>query len=144
MIVEPSAEVAQRLGMVKGDLTVLRRRTKYLEGEPFLINDSYFPLSLVQGTEIMSPQDIARGANQVLAEAGHVQVRATDEITVRMPTTEEQQRLDLTPGTPVAYQVTTGYDRTGRALRVAITVLPGDRHVIILERPGLPDPEQDA
>lgn len=141
-VVHPPAEVAQRLGVDDDELVVVRRRVRYLEDEPFLTNDSYFRHSMVEGTEIMSPTDIARGANKVLAEKGHVQEHARDEIVVRMPTGEEQQRLDLTPGVPVAHQITTGYDREGNALRVAITVLPGDRHVIVLERPGLSSQEQ--
>ncbi|MFD2024035.1 MULTISPECIES: GntR family transcriptional regulator [Promicromonospora] len=138
-IVQPPPEVADRLPLADGELAVVRRRVRYLEDEPYLTNDSYFPFSIAEGTEIMSPDDIARGANVVLAEKGYVQDYARDEITVRMPTREEQQRLALMPGVPVAHQVTTGYDRNGRALRVAVTVLPGDRHVIVLERPGIPD-----
>lgn len=140
-IVQPPPEVAARLLLAEGELVVVRRRIRYLEDEPFLTNDSYFPLSIAEGTEIMAPDDIARGANVVLAEHGYVQDSARDEIIVRMPTGEERQRLALTPGVPVAYQVTTGFDKAGRALRVAITVLPGDRHVIVLERPGLPGSE---
>ncbi|WP_454859603.1 GntR family transcriptional regulator [Promicromonospora soli] len=140
-IVQPPPEVAERLPLADGELAVVRRRVRYLEDEPYQTNDSYFPFSIAEGTEIMSPDDIARGANLVIAEKGYVQAYARDEITVRMPTREEQQRLALTPGVPVAHQVTTGYDKAGRALRVAITVLPGDRHVIVVERPGIPDPE---
>ncbi|WP_460704656.1 GntR family transcriptional regulator [Myceligenerans halotolerans] len=141
-IVRPPQDVAERLLLGPDDVAVVRRRLRSLEDEPFLTNDSYFPLDITQGTPIMHPQDIARGANQVLAEHGHVQVRATDEFTVRMPTPDEQHRLDLAPGTPVAYQLTTGYGPDDKPLRVAVTVLPGDRHVIIFERPGL-TPEED-
>lgn len=142
-IVRPPAEVAKRLGLGEDEHTVVRRRVRSLEGEPFMTNDSYFPLAIAQGTPVMSPEDIARGANWALADAGYVQVRATDEFFVRMPTPDEQHRLDLAPGTPVACQFTTGYSRDGKALRVAVTVLPGDRHVIVLDRPGLPDPQAD-
>ncbi|MEJ2863070.1 hypothetical protein [Actinomycetospora flava] len=40
----------------------------------------------MQGSEIMHPADIGRGANQVLAELGAEQTHAVDEIEVRMPT----------------------------------------------------------
>lgn len=142
-IVQPPREVTERLGLEPAELAVVRRRIRSLDGEPFLSNDSYFPLSLAQGTEIMSPEDIGRGANRVLAEAGHVQVRAQDEITIRMPTPDEVARLDLAPGTPVAFHIITGFDRNGRALRVVLNVLPGDRHIILFDRPGFPDPEGD-
>ncbi|WP_318843045.1 GntR family transcriptional regulator [Myceligenerans pegani] len=142
-IVRPPADVAARLGLSDDEHAVVRRRVRFLEGAPYMTNDSYFPLTLAQGTAIMSPEDIARGANRVLADAGHVQVRAVDEFTIRMPTPDEQHRLALGPGTPVARQFTTGYDRHGKALRVAITILPGDRHTIVIDRPGLPDPEAE-
>lgn len=133
-IVEPSPEVAKRLHLEPGQLAAVRKRVRYLDGEPFNINDSYFPLEIVRDSEIMRPEDITRGANAVLGELGYQQVRTLDEIYVRMPTPEEARRLDLGPGTPVAYHVVTGYTEEGRPVRVAITVLPGDRHVITYER----------
>ncbi|MDT9684323.1 GntR family transcriptional regulator [Streptomyces sp. TRM76323] len=133
-IVEPPPEVAKRLHLESGELVAVRKRIRYLDGEPFNINDSYFPLSIVRDSEIMRPEDITRGANQVLAELGYRQERALDELYVRMPTPAETHRLDLSPGTPVAYHVVTGHTAEGKPVRVAITVLPGDRHVISYER----------
>ncbi|MEU6283124.1 UTRA domain-containing protein [Streptomyces sp. NPDC047028] len=82
----------------------------------------------------MRPEDIARGANQVLAELGYRQERALDELYVRMPTPEQVHRLDLGPGTPVGVHVVTGHTAEEKPVRVAVTVLPGDRHVISYER----------
>ncbi|MDG4794591.1 GntR family transcriptional regulator [Micromonospora sp. WMMD1082] len=133
-IVDPPEMVKDRLRLEAGELTVVRKRVRYLDGEPFNTNDSYFPLDLVQGTEIMRPDDIARGANEVLAENDYRQVRALDEFYVRMPTPEETRRLALAPGTPVAYHVVTGFTSEGRPVRTVLNVLPGDRHVIAFER----------
>jgi GntR family transcriptional regulator len=133
-IVEPPEEVAKRLQLEAGALVVVRKRVRYLDGEPFNTNDSYFPLDIVRDSEIMRPEDIGRGGNEVLAELGYRQVRALDELYVRMPTPEEVHRLDLGPGTPVGYHITTGHTAEGKPVRVAITVLPGDRHVISYER----------
>jgi DNA-binding GntR family transcriptional regulator len=133
-IVEPPPDVRKRLSLADGEPAVVRRRVRYLDGEPYNTNDSYFPLSLAQDTEIMRPEDIARGANQVLAERGYLQVRALDELYIRMPTPAEAQRLQIGPGTPVAYHITTGYAEDGRPVRVVLNVLPGDRHVIAFER----------
>jgi DNA-binding GntR family transcriptional regulator len=140
-ITEPPPDVASRLKLPSGELTVARRRVRFLDGEPFHLNDSYYPLTIAQGTAIMSPHDIAAGANQELAAHGHSQVRAVDEILVRMPTPDEVARLDLAPGTPVAYHIITGFGPDGTPLRVVLNVIPGDRHVIIYERPGLPTPD---
>jgi DNA-binding GntR family transcriptional regulator len=133
-IVTPPADVAQRLHLAEGAPAVVRRRVRSLDGAPYYINDSYFPLDLVSGSEIMSPTDITRGANKVLAALGHDQVRALDEVYVRMPTPDEVHRLALGPGTPVALHVVTGFTADGQPVRVALNVLPGDRHAIVWER----------
>jgi DNA-binding GntR family transcriptional regulator len=136
-IVDPPREVKSRLKLADGELTVVRRRVRYLDGEPYNTNDSYFPLSFVQDTEIMRPEDIARGANQVLAEAGYPQVRLLDEIYARTPTPDEIRRLDLPPGTSAACHICTGFCPDGTPVRVVVNVLPGDRHVIVYERSGM-------
>ena len=133
-IVEPPEDVAKRLQLKPGELTAVRKRVRYLEGEPFNINDSYYPLDIVRDSEIMRPEDIARGANEVLAELGYRQVRALDELYVRMPTPEWTRRLELVLGTPVAYYITTGFTEEGMPVRAVLSVLPGDRHVISYER----------
>jgi DNA-binding GntR family transcriptional regulator len=138
-IVVPPPDVKKRLSLGDGDLTVVRRRVRFLDGEPFNTNDSYFPLELVKETEIMRPDDIARGANQVLAETGFLQTRALDEFYVRMPTPEEVRRLEIGPGTPVTYHVATGLTAEGRPVRVVLNVLPGDRHIIAYERMRIAD-----
>jgi GntR family transcriptional regulator len=140
-IVEPPSDVRQRLQLPDGDLAAVRRRVRYLDGEPFNTNDSYYPLRIVQETEIMRPVDIARGANEVLAEAGYPQVRALDEIYVRMPTPDEMRRLELGPGTPVACHICTGLSPDGTPVRVVVNIMPGDRHVIVYERDGM-DPSK--
>lgn len=133
-IVQASPVVAQRLQIDQGTPVVVRRRVRSIDGVPHNINDSYYPLPLVDGSEIMSPVDIARGANRVLAELGADQVRALDEITVRMPAPDEVQRLALEPGTPVAVHLCTGYTSEDRPVRCVVNVLAGDKHVIMFER----------
>lgn len=85
-------------------------------------------------SEIMTPTDIARGASAVLGELGYYQVRALDEVYVRMPTPDEVHRLSLGPGTPVAVHLITGFTDAGQPVRVVINILPGDRHAIVWER----------
>ncbi len=142
-LVAPPVEIAKRLELDDTDLAVVRKRVRYLDGVPFNVNDSYFPLALVDGSEIMHPADVARGTNAVLAELGAEQVRAIDEIEVRMPNPEEAHRLDLGAGLPVAVHRVTGYTHEGRPVRCTVNVLPGDRHVILYER-AKPGADQGA
>lgn len=137
-IVSPPWEVAERLKLAPGEHAAVRRRVRSVDDQPYNVNDSYFPLRLVEGSEIMNPGDIARGANMVLTELGYEQVRALDEIHIRMPTPQESQRLDLADGTPVAVHIATGFTASGLPVRCVINVLPGDRHVITYERHQVP------
>lgn len=133
-IVTAPGPVAERLKLEPGSSVVVRRRVRSLNGEPYYTNDSYFPLELVNGSEIMTPVDITRGASTVLTELGYEQVRALDEVYVRMPTPDEVHRLLLGPGTPVAMHIVTGFTSKGRPVRVVMNTLPGDRHAIVWER----------
>ncbi|MEV6131971.1 GNAT family N-acetyltransferase [Streptomyces violaceusniger] len=130
----PTKHVRERLQLDEDELVVVRRRVRFVDGVPYNTNDSHFPLALVQNSEIMRPDDIARGANGVLAELGYEQVRALDEIHVRMPTPDEADRLQLGPGTPVGVHLCTGFTEDGKPVRTVVNVLPGDRHVITYER----------
>jgi len=133
-IIQPPERVADRLALSVDELVVARRRVRYLNDEPFNINDTFYPFGLVQGSELVNPADIARGANQVLAELGYEQVRAIDEIEARMPLPNEASRLDLGPGTPVAVHRQTGYTQDDKPVRHTVNVLIGSKHVILFER----------
>lgn len=142
-IVAAPADVARRLGLPEGEFVVLRSRLRSLDGEPFQLNDSYYPRDVAEGTEVMQPGSIQRGANQVLADCGFAQARALDEIWVRMPRPDEVSRLRIPPGTPVAEHVITGFTAEGRAVRMVRAVLPGHRNVITFDRVH-PDHETDT
>lgn len=132
-IVEPPEEIAARLELDEHSVAVVRRRLRYVDDQPYNTNDSYFPHALVRDSEIARPSDITRGANRVLEELGHRQVRVVDDIAARMPTPEESSRLQLEPGTPVVVYVRVGYDREDTPVRVAVSVLPADKHLIRYE-----------
>lgn len=131
-IVRPPAPVASRLGLGEGEIAVARRRVRLIDGVPFLLQDSYMPESLVRGTDLMLPHDVSAPGG-VLNSLGHVQTRYVDEITCRMPTKVETERLQLPSGTAVAEHMRTGYDADDCPLRCMVSVLPGDRHVMVYE-----------
>lgn len=133
VIVAPT-DVARRLKLEPGAHVAERRRLRLLDGVPFQVNDSYYPLELVQGTAIMLPESIPQGVNEFLADLDHVQNKALDEIYVRMPWPDEVRRLQLGPGTPVAEHIITGLTADDRPVRMVRTILPGDRNVITFER----------
>jgi GntR family transcriptional regulator len=134
-IVRADPEFATRLQLDDNAIAVARRRVQYCDEQPYALADSYFPYELVRDSPIAQPDNIPHGANKVLDDLGHVQVRFRDEITVRMPTTDEARRLNIAPGTPVAQLLRTAYD-DDRAVRLAATILPGDRYILVYEVDG--------
>ncbi|MEU8385194.1 GntR family transcriptional regulator [Streptosporangium sp. NPDC048865] len=132
-IVQPAEEIASRLELSDEELAVVRRRLRFVDGQPYNTNDSYFPLALVADSEITRPGDIVRGANKVLEELGHRQVRVVDDIWARMPNSAETERLQLQLGTPVVVYIRVGYDEEDTPVRVAVSVLPADKHLIRYE-----------
>ena len=133
-LVQAGPDIASRLRVEEGAVVVARRRVRFINGQPVNINDSHYPLEVVKDSAIMSPADVKPGTNQMLADLGYPQVRAVDEIYVRMPTPDQIHRLDLGPGTPVAVHYVTGYTADDRPVRCTINVLPGDLHRIVFER----------
>jgi GntR family transcriptional regulator len=136
VIVEPPAAIAALLGIDESAAVAVRRRVRFVDDQPNSLSASYFPLDVVRDSEIVNPQDITRGANKVLDELGHAQVRYLDRIVARMPSPDEADTLRIGAGIPVQEHTRTGYDADDRAVRVAVTVLPTDRHVIQYELAG--------
>ena len=135
-IVRADPTIAARLEIEEGTAVVVRRRVQYVDDEPYAKADTYFPLELVKDSPIVDPDDIPHGANKVLDDLGHAQVRFQDEITVRMPTADEARTLQIGPGTPVACLARVGYDADDTPVRLFITVLPGDRYTLVYDVPG--------
>ncbi|HEX2418020.1 MAG TPA: GntR family transcriptional regulator [Micromonosporaceae bacterium] len=130
-IVVPPEAVAERLRIdSSNELTVVRRRVRYVDDSPYQIADSYFPEPLVRGTPLMRPRSVSAPGG-ILASIGHPQSTYLDEIAVRMPTKNEVDRLELPSGTPVAEVTRTGYAEDETPLRVMVTVAPGDRNVLV-------------
>jgi GntR family transcriptional regulator len=132
-IVRPPESVAALLELEEGETAALRKRLRTVDDEPNSLSLSYFPMSIVATTEIVHPNDIVRGANRVLAEVGHDQMRFVDQITARMPMPAERDALRIGAGIPVHEHVRVGYDAASLPVRVAVTVLPADRHIIQYE-----------
>jgi len=132
-IVPAPVDVAERLQIEEGSSTIVRSLTRFVDGQPWSLQDSYYPMDLGQAMpELMSPSDVPRGTTALLAEHGHAQIGYLDELTTRMPTPEEASTLDMGVGTPVLDYVRTGYTRA-RPVRVTRTVFAGDRNRILYE-----------
>jgi len=107
---------------------VVRRHVRYIDSQPGIISDDYFDEEIVGGTELAAPEDTTR--EDILKEAGYEQTYDVDEIITRMPTPTEAQRLSLGAGQPVAEHTRVGYTADGKAVRVMVSIVPGDSLIL--------------
>ncbi|MFC9265616.1 GntR family transcriptional regulator [Streptomyces hydrogenans] len=125
------AQVATWLQVPVGSEVVQRIRLRTVDGQPYQLATSSFPMNIAEGTALLEEGDVSMPGG-ILASIGHPQRSVRDEIGIRMPSPEESDLLQLPPGTPVAEHVRIGYGENG-PVRVMVTIAPGDRHRLVYE-----------
>jgi GntR family transcriptional regulator len=134
-IEQAAPEVASRLELPDGQLVAVRRRIRWIDGEPHNLNDTYYPRDISEGTAIEHPADVPQGTIALMRDMGYVQERYRDDLETRMPTPEEASRLSIPPGVPVLVQYRTGFTAV-RPVKLTITLWPGDRTNLVYEFPA--------
>jgi GntR family transcriptional regulator len=99
-------------------------------GDPVELDYSYYALDLVAGSDLAGKRRIKGGAPRVLAELGYPEREFTDRVSVRMPTTEEIEALDL-PEVPVIRQFRTVLSDGGKPVAVNIMIKGGHRYDLV-------------
>lgn len=130
--VQPPADVAEALGE---DRAVLRKRLLLHEDEPVEISWSYYPASIASGTALAARRKIKGGAPAVLSELGLAEHDYVDRISVRQPTTEEVELLDLPEDVPVIRQFRTIHAADGQVVEVTIMVKGGHLNELLYRQP---------
>ncbi|MFD0600053.1 GntR family transcriptional regulator [Catellatospora coxensis] len=97
----PPPAVAEILGLAEGELTLLRSRILYADGEPIQIADSYIPWRVAEGIADLFKENAGRGGSWPTGRRRHPVTRFAEDVTVRMPTDDEQRTLELEPTQPV-------------------------------------------
>ena len=120
------AEVAAALGVAEGTPIVLRRAHRYLGTEPWSLVVSYYPMDIVQGTELGQAGPSGKSASLVLAEHGHQPVGCRDDIYARMPDAIETAFFRLSRAVPVTIVSRTAYDAS-RAVQLTRYIHRADR-----------------
>ncbi|MET8900531.1 UTRA domain-containing protein [Streptomyces sp. NPDC004538] len=121
------AEVAKLLGVAEGKPVVVRRRLILLDERPNELTDTYYPLTIAQGTALAHTAKIRGGAVTLLAELGHVGVLVREDVTATMPDEEERRTLKTAPDEPVLRLTRLTLDREGRPIQVDRMVMPALR-----------------
>ncbi|MGW1802897.1 GntR family transcriptional regulator [Streptomyces sp. NPDC001984] len=121
------ARVASVLGLPKRAEVLMRRFLVEEEGEAVELVSSYFPASLVGGTELGSSEPLGAGVREHLE--GRKKVRyehVTERVSARLPDAGEAELLGLPDGVPVLSVLVVAFDASGQALQVSDVLLPAD------------------
>jgi len=124
--VSATASVAEKLLIERGDSVIVRRTMQNIDGVPWLLINSYFPMDLAGDTPLAQAGLIPQGSIKMLAELGHEVAGFADEIGARMPDTRELGFFRLSTGMPVIVVNRTSYSRE-RPIRLTRYIYRGDR-----------------
>ncbi|MEU6848276.1 UTRA domain-containing protein [Streptomyces sp. NPDC046716] len=119
--------VAALLGLEPGCPVVARRRVIELDDVPTELTDTYYPTAIARGTPLAGTGKIRGGAVALLAQLGHVGVRVREDITARMPDTEERTELRMTEDEPVLQITRLTLDAQDRPIQADLITMPAHR-----------------
>ncbi len=105
----------------------MRRFLVEEDGEPIELVSSYFPASLIEGTELESAAPLSGGTRAHLEARKKVRFdHVTERVSARLPDTGEAQLLGLPDGVPVLSVLVIARDASGQALQASDVLLPAD------------------
>lgn len=135
------ADVAKALEIEPGTQIQARHRKRMVNGQPHQLSDSFFPPFVTEDSPLFwEPGDTAAPGG-LLAASGFKQVRWHDELTARMPTSDEAAQLITGGGTPLLVHTRIGYDKDDRPLRYMVTRMVADQVIVSYD---VPVSESDA
>jgi GntR family transcriptional regulator len=133
----PPDEVVTRLDVSPKRRSVLRRENVfYADADPVHRVTTYVPWSIAKGTGLLEAEVPHQyGIHGVLEEQGHVMTRLREEVSARMPTPEERERLRLPPGVPVLDVWHTSLDQGGQPYELTRFVMRSDLTGLLYDAP---------
>ena len=138
--------VARSLRIEEGAQVVSRHQQRSIDGTPWSLQTSFYPMSLVQrgATNLIQATDIDGGTVAYLAEkCGIEQAGYRDTIAVRPPDDNEARFFNLPADGRVSvfeiYRV--GFDKEGNRFRLTVTVYPSDRNRLRIDVGEVPPRE---
>ncbi|MGW6461782.1 GntR family transcriptional regulator [Streptomyces sp. NPDC055078] len=135
--VKPEKELAKNLKVSDKGKSVLRRENVFwADDDPVYRVTTWVPWILAQGTGLLEAEVPHRfGIHGILEDKGHTVVRINDEVTARMPTSEEVQYLKLPRGVPVLDVLHTSLDQQGEPFEVTQFVMRADMNGLSYNAP---------
>jgi GntR family transcriptional regulator len=143
-IQEAKGLIAAELKLDQGTTVVSRHQERLIDGTPWSLQTSFYPMSLVdKGAGLLiQAGDIKQGAVTYINEViGIKQAGWRDTFTVRTPNRRETEFFALPDDGRIAViEINrTGYDETGAPYRVTTTTYPADRNRFVMTGGIVPD-----
>ena len=145
-IQEAAPDIAEKLGEPAGSVVVSRHEKRYIDGTPWSMQTSFYPMDFVDrgALKLTRPDDIGEGTVRYLADTlGIHQNGYRDWIVVRVPDTDETEFFRLTADgrTSIIQASRTAFDGNGQPMRVTVTVYPADRNQLVWDFGQVPEQE---
>jgi GntR family transcriptional regulator len=141
-----AGNIASRLRVPEGTQVVCRHQERFLDGTPWSLQTTYYPMDLVNrgAIRLISAEHIPEGTVAYLDQTiGLKQVGYRDRILVRTPDEKESKFFDLPDDgrIPVVNIMRTAYQASGEGpvpYRVTYTALPADRNQLVINSGEVP------
>lgn len=124
----PPADVAAQLKLSPDTASALRRENVFwADADPVQRVTTWLPWALADGTGLLRDEvGHPFGIHGILEERGHTMARIQDEVSARMPTPDEREHLQLSPGVPVLDVLHTSIDTEGEPYELTRFVMRAD------------------
>jgi GntR family transcriptional regulator len=144
-VVAAPDQIAARLRIPPGAQVVLRHQERFIDGTPWSLQTSYFPMEWVttgKAPHLLMAEDIRGGTVQYLESVlGIRQKSYRDWITARASDGNEQRFFSIAHDLMVFEVFRSAFDEDGTAMRVTVTVFPADRNQFIVNVGNPPGPQ---
>jgi GntR family transcriptional regulator len=133
-----SALLASELSIVENAPVVSRHQERFIDGTPWSLQTSFYPMSLVErgATRLIQARNIPEGTVEYLRDSLDIkQAGYRDVIIVRAPDETETGFFKLPDDGRVSVLATrrTTYDQNGQPLRLTLSVYPADRNQFVVK-----------
>ncbi|MGO9780515.1 MAG: GntR family transcriptional regulator [Streptosporangiaceae bacterium] len=135
--IQPSEDVATRLDVPADSESVLRRENVfYADADPVHRVTTYIPWQIAEDTRLLDSEiGHPYGIHGILEERGHTMARLREEVSARMPSTDETQLLHLSPGVPVLDVLHTSIDQDRQPYELTRFVMRTDLTGLLYDAP---------
>jgi len=143
-IQQASGDIQYELQLPDGSTVVSRRQRRFIDGTPWSLQTSFYPMNLVEqgALKLIQAPNIEEGTVAYLGtKLGVRQVGYRDKITVRPPEENETAFFKLPDDgrVPVFEVLRTAYDERRQPFRLTVSVYPTDRNQFAVEVGDVPE-----